>query len=128
MRNRPIGEIALMCRDAELERILARLDGPGPAAFVLAGGPEPLGIPLVEQLTDPACLEDAEARGFVQPGRQRLPWRLSLGWRFSCVSRSSRRIPELRSCEPVTAVTRNKLRASGFQTRRCRSAARHRGA
>jgi hypothetical protein len=79
MRNRPIGEIPLMCRDAELERILARLDGPGPAAFVLAGGPEPLGIPLVEQLTDPACLEDAEARGFVQPAVSACPGDCFLG-------------------------------------------------
>jgi len=37
MRYAPIGEIPLMCRGAEMERILAQLNGPGPAAFVLAG-------------------------------------------------------------------------------------------
>src|SRR5215472_16261043 len=37
MRYAPISEIPLMCRGAEMERILAQLNGPGPAAFVLAG-------------------------------------------------------------------------------------------
>jgi AAA domain len=37
MRYPPIGEIPLTCRAAEMERILAQLNGPRPAAFVLAG-------------------------------------------------------------------------------------------
>jgi DNA-binding CsgD family transcriptional regulator len=37
MRYPPVGEIPLKCRAAEMERILAQLNGPGPAAFVLAG-------------------------------------------------------------------------------------------
>jgi DNA-binding CsgD family transcriptional regulator len=37
MRYPPIGEIPLVCRATEMERILAQLNGPGPVAFVLAG-------------------------------------------------------------------------------------------
>ncbi len=37
MRYPPIGEIPLVCRATEMERILAQLNGPEPVAFVLAG-------------------------------------------------------------------------------------------
>jgi DNA-binding CsgD family transcriptional regulator len=55
-----------------VELVASRLGtlAPGTTAVIelLAAG-EPLGIPLLEQITDPGCLEDAEARGFVRVGQ-----------------------------------------------------------
>ena len=52
-----------------VELVASRLSGlaPGTVAVIelLAAG-EPLGVPLIEKITDPAGLEDAEAQGFVQ--------------------------------------------------------------
>jgi DNA-binding NarL/FixJ family response regulator len=55
-----------------VELVASRLGtlAPGTTAVIelLAAG-EPLGVPLLEQITDPGCLEDAEARGFVRVGQ-----------------------------------------------------------
>ena len=52
-----------------MELVASRLSGlaPGTVAVIelLAAG-EPLGVPVLEKITNPAGLEDAEARGFVQ--------------------------------------------------------------
>ncbi len=52
-----------------VELVASRLSGlaPGTVAVIelLAAG-EPLGVPVLEKITNPAGLEDAEARGFVQ--------------------------------------------------------------
>src|ERR1700722_12064966 len=53
------GEIPLMSREAELDRILAKLRGPGPAAFVLAG---PVGVGKTRLAAEVA--KSAAALGF----------------------------------------------------------------